>query len=259
MTVQQRTPDRGWKQLEYLFRSEHRQQILDTLPTDFTEERTISDQISASRPTVHRCLSTFVEFGWALRDGTRYRRTRAGAVVLKQVTTTLEYVNRAGAFAPLFEVAASLRISSPLAALSAATTQLSTPRAPMRAASAFNERVSNAEDTRMHAYLGTVTESLRESLITQTNTEEATVLIGERQTDPVAQRAATSPNTAVRVPEWNSQHGLEKKLILVVFDQTNSLVGILDDNNIVTACAWGDDSRLTHYSLCLLDSIPEPR
>ncbi|WP_233510466.1 hypothetical protein [Haloferax sp. Atlit-4N] len=144
-----------------------------------------------------------------------------------------------------------------MAPLSEATMKLSTPRAPMRAASAFKEWVSDAKYTRMHAYLGTVTESLRESLVTQTNAEEATVLIGERQLDPATERTSTSPNMTVRVPEWNSQHGLEKKLILVVLDQTNSLIGILDDNNIITACAWGDDSHLAHYSLRLLGSIPE--
>lgn len=77
------------EEIEYLVRSEHRCAVLSMLQEGSRERGEIRDATGASRSTIGRVLSDFVDRQWIERDGHEYRLTALGHYVASNLGDVL--------------------------------------------------------------------------------------------------------------------------------------------------------------------------
>lgn len=82
--------DTPLEEIEFLARSPHRIEMLDTLAEGPRDRDSIRNCLSASAPTIGRILNDFEARSWVQRDGHEYTVTQTGAFVTEHFTALLE-------------------------------------------------------------------------------------------------------------------------------------------------------------------------
>lgn len=82
----------------FLAGSDDRVALLTYLAERSAAPATIADDLSLARRSVQRHLSTFVERGWAAKDGGTYGLTTAGELITEEHTSYVEALDRIEAF-----------------------------------------------------------------------------------------------------------------------------------------------------------------
>jgi predicted transcriptional regulator len=116
--------------VQFLANSPERLTLLRTLSEAPSSPSDIASNSSASRRSIQRNLSEFVDRGWAASNGGTYRLTVTGALVAEEHATYVDTLDHIDDFAPFFRHLPSRDSAPEPAWLADATLTVTTPEDP---------------------------------------------------------------------------------------------------------------------------------